>query len=85
MSNVLKSNHDIISQEACQKGFNYTGENLFTFEQWRQRGYAVVKGQKAFLKLRLWSYGENRRFIPAQLFSREQVTKVNCGIMSISA
>ena len=83
--NVLKSNHDIILREANQKGFNYTGDNLFTFVQGQQRGYTVARGQKAFIKLRLWSYGKNRRFIPAQLFSREQVIKANCGIMSISA
>ena len=87
--NVLKSNHDIILREANQKGFNYTGDNLFTFVQWRKRGYIVVRGQKAFIKLRLWTYGDNKRLLPAQLFTREQVTKLDCGygcgIMSVSA
>ena len=87
--NVLKSNHDIILREANQKGFIYIGDNLLTFVQWRQRGYSVVKGQKAFIKLRLWTYGENKRLLPAQLFTREQVTKLDCGygcgIMSVSA
>jgi len=35
----------------------------------------------------LWTYGDNKRLLPAQLFTREQVTKLDCGcgIMSVSA
>jgi len=70
--NVLKYNHDIILCEANQKGFNYTGDNLFTFVQWKS------KGQKAFIMVYLWNQGENRRKVLTGLFTSEQVQKTRC-------
>jgi len=76
--NILKSNHDIILREASQKGFNYTGDNLFTFIQWKSKGYMITRGQKAFIMLYLWNQGENRRKVLTGLFTSDQVQKSRC-------
>lgn len=75
--NTMRTNAEIIKELASQKGFIYTGDNLYTYAEWLQKGYAVVRGQKAFIKTRLESKGKNRRLIPAALFTREQVVKIN--------
>jgi len=72
---VLKSNHDIISQEANQKGFNYTGDNLLSYVQWKSKGYMITRGQKAFIMVYLWNTGENRRKVLTGLFTSDQVQK----------
>ena len=72
-----KSNVEIIASAAIQKGFNYTGDNLFTYKEWEDLGYAVKQGQRAFIKTRLWSLGLNRRMIPASLFTSNQVVRVD--------
>lgn len=72
-----KSNVEIIALEASKKNFNYTGDNLFTYKEWEDLGYAVKQGQRAFIKTRLWSLGLNKRMIPASLFTINQVVKVN--------
>lgn len=38
--------------------FNYNGDNLLTFAQWKQKGMSVKKGEKAFIQLPLWTYKE---------------------------
>jgi len=76
MSNVLKFNQEIIAQEAILKGFNYTGDNLHTFAQWRTKGCMVRKGQKAFIKTHLFTLGKNRRKVLEYLFTDKQVEKV---------
>ncbi|MBS5307742.1 ArdC family protein [Clostridium sp.] len=48
------SNREIISTEAMLRGFEYTGDNLFTFQEWKNRGYSVKKGEKAFLQTSIW-------------------------------
>lgn len=48
------TNKEIIFNECLLKGYPYNGENLFTFQEWRQRGYTVKRGEKAFLKCKLW-------------------------------
>lgn len=73
----MKTNAEIITALASQKNFTYTGDNLYTYAEWLQMGYAVTRGQKAFIKTRLWSKGNNKRLIPASLFTFEQVTKIN--------
>ena len=69
------SNLEIINHEASKKGFIYTGDNLHTFAEWKALGRSVIKGQKAFIKTRLWSLGENKRLRTAILFRRDQVTE----------
>lgn len=72
---MLKSNVEIITLAASQKGFNYTGDNLFTFDEWSAMGYKINKGAKAFITTRLWSSGINKRLKPKSLFRTDQVTK----------
>ena len=48
------SNREIISTEAMLRGFEYTGDNLFTFQEWKNRGYSVKKGEKTFLQTSIW-------------------------------
>ena len=73
MSKALMTNEKIIELEANKKGFAYDGENIFTFAQWEKRGFGVKNGQKAFIKTRLMSQGENPRSIPVSLYTIEQV------------
>lgn len=77
MSNVQKLNAEIIAEAAKLKGFNYDGNNLHTYREWIDMGYAIVRGQKAYLHCRLWTLGKNRRKVPASLFSLDQVVKMN--------
>lgn len=35
--------------------FDYTGTNLMTFAQWKKIGLSVIKGEKAFVKIDLWT------------------------------
>jgi hypothetical protein len=79
MLNVLNFNREIIAQEAFLRGFNYTGDNLHTYEGWKQKGYMVKRGQKAFIKTHLFTNGKNRRKVLEYLFTSSQVTKVNVG------
>ena len=50
------SNKEILLYESALRGFEYDGNNLFTFKEWRDRGYSVKKGEKAFIKCGLWKY-----------------------------
>ena len=74
MSKVnTKTNHEIISIIANAKGINYNGENINTFQDWREKGFSVIRGEKAWCQTRLWSKGINRRFIVYSLFTSKQV------------
>jgi hypothetical protein len=77
LSHTIKANQEIISIAASLKGFKYNEENLLTYPEWLKRGYRVKRGQHAFIKTRLWTLGDNRRFIPASLFKIDQVEKIN--------
>jgi hypothetical protein len=77
LSHTIKANQEIISIAASFKKYHYNGENLFTYPEWLKRGYRVKRGQKAYIKTRLWTLGNNRRFIPASLFTINQVEKIN--------
>lgn len=77
IQNILDFNRAIIAQEAALRGFNYNGNNLHTYEGWRQEGYMVKRGQKAFIKTHLWTQGKNRRKVLEYLFTDKQVVKVN--------
>jgi hypothetical protein len=48
------SNPEIIASAATLKNFAYDGNNLFTFAEWKSRGYIVQKGQHAFISTKLW-------------------------------
>jgi len=74
--NIQKANQEIITQEATFKGYNYDGNNLNTFEGWREKGYVVKRGQKAFIKTHLFTQGKNRRKILEYLFTDKQVEKI---------
>jgi len=74
---MSKSNTEIITLAARQKNFNYTGDNLFTFAEWSAMGYKINKGQRAFIQVRLWSSGVNKRLKPESLFKVDQVTKLD--------
>ena len=76
MANILRLNAEIIEHEAIKNGFNYDGNNIHTFVEWRDKGYFPVRGQKAFIKIYLWTKGENRRKTLVGLFTIEQVEKL---------
>lgn len=74
------TNTEILTNESALKGFNYDGHNLKTFHEWRNAGYTVIRGQKAFLKTNLWiSVADNKTdttkfiFKKACLFTDKQV------------
>lgn len=81
------SNTEIISTEAIMRGFEYDGNNLFTFQEWKKRGYAVKKGEKAFLQTSIWKSvtkkgkdgkEEHKMFMTkASLFTIDQVQVLN--------
>ena len=81
------SNLEIITNESMLRNFPFDGENLFTFNEWKQRGYSVQKGQKAFIKTKLWKKtskknkdtGETETYfilVTACLFNIQQVEKI---------
>ena len=80
---MSKSNEEIISIVASSKGFNYNGENIFTYPEWTEKGFKVIRGEKAFFQTRLWSKGINKRMVPCSLFTINQVIRINVK-MSIS-
>jgi len=75
--NVLILNRKIIYQEAAKKGFNYTGDNLHTYSDWKYKGFVPKRRQRAFIKPHLWTRGENRRRIIVGLFRLDQVIRFN--------
>ena len=70
------SNQEIIALEASKKGYNYNGSNIYTYGEWLKLGYQVKQGQRAFIKVYLWTNGVNRRKTLQGLFTLEQVTKI---------
>lgn len=70
------SNHDIITQEALRKGYNYNGSNIHTWAEWSDLGYVPAKGQRAFIKTRLWTKGVNKRKVLVGLFTIDQVVGI---------
>jgi len=71
-----KTNYEIISIIANAKGFSYNGENVHTWNEWKEKGFSVIKGEKAFIQTYLWTKGINKRFVPAILFNVNQVVKI---------
>ena len=81
------SNKEIVFNEAMLKGFEFNGQNLFTFQEWKKRGYSVKKGEKAFISTNLWKpvvkkdkeSGTEKRIMvmtKASLFTADQVKKI---------
>lgn len=50
--------HETIQTEGLD--YNYNGENLKTFNEWKKAGYSVNKGQKAFITCQLWKRVEKK-------------------------
>jgi hypothetical protein len=50
----MATNRQMIEEMANVMGFEYTGMNLYTFNEWAKEGLIVKKGEKAFMSLKLW-------------------------------
>ena len=88
---MLTGNREILEMECMLKGFQYDGENLFTYNEWKQRGYQVKKGEKCFIKTKLWKALKNKEddknskedssykfvMITSCLFTNNQVELIN--------
>lgn len=81
------SNVEILINECTLKGFEYDGENLKTYQEWKKEGYQVQKGEKAFLQTKLWipitrynkeTKKKEEHFIQktSSLFTDKQVKKI---------
>lgn len=63
----MATNREMIEELANAIGFEYTGFNLYTFNEWAKEGMIVKKGEKAFMSLELWKpftkklYDENKK------------------------
>lgn len=77
------SNLEIIETEKALKGIE--GE-LYTYQEWKNQGYQVQKGEKAILTTKLWKQVtkkiegiETKKFylVNAALFTSEQVAPIN--------
>ena len=51
---MATTNKELLKLACMEVGYLYDGENLFTYNEWKKRGYQVKKGEKCFLKTRLW-------------------------------
>lgn len=78
------SNKEIILAECAMNGFNWDGNNLYTFAEWQSKGMKITKGSKAVINTRLWkpitttnkeTNEQETKYIMvnASLFSSEQV------------
>lgn len=56
------TNREIIETELIARGidFPYDGQNLLTFAEWKKRGCYVRRGEKAFLRVPLWTVGTKK-------------------------
>ena len=56
----MTKNQLIIASELARLGikFQYDGQNLLTFQEWKKRGFYVRRGEKAFLQVPLWTFCE---------------------------
>lgn len=75
------SNREIVSTECMLKGIK---EEVYTYAEWRKRGYQVKRGQRACITTQLWKQvkykdksteEEKTKMVmtKASLFSRSQV------------
>ncbi|MGF9741603.1 ArdC family protein [Priestia megaterium] len=88
----MATNLEMITEVAMMAGFNFDGENLKTFQEWKRAGFSVKKGEKATFKLSLWKpftkkikdeeTGEEKKeqrfkLVPSALFTPEQVQPIS--------
>ena len=50
----MATNIEIVELEAMMIGYEFDGNNLKSFAEWKKEGYSVIKGQKATIKCGLW-------------------------------
>lgn len=50
----MATNYEMITELADLMEFEFDGDNLKTFAEWRKAGYSIIKGETAFMKLDLW-------------------------------
>ncbi|MDF3555526.1 hypothetical protein LAV92_28095 [Bacillus cereus] len=50
----MATNLEIVELEAMMIGYEFDGNNLKSFAEWKKEGYSVIKGQKAIIKCGLW-------------------------------
>ncbi|PAW37885.1 hypothetical protein CKQ70_30565 [Bacillus toyonensis] len=50
----MATNLEIVELEAMMIGYEFDGNNLKSFAEWKKEGYSVIKGQKATIKCGLW-------------------------------
>jgi len=50
----MATNFQLIEEAAMMVGFEFDGNNLKTFAEWKKLGYSVKKGEKATLQVELW-------------------------------
>lgn len=67
------TNEEIIALEISNRNINFDSINLCTYAEWERKGFSVKYGQKAFIKIYLWTEGENVRKVLTGLFTRDQV------------
>ncbi|MDA1509602.1 hypothetical protein ORN01_25325 [Bacillus cereus] len=48
------TNFEIVELEAGMIGYEFDGNNLKTFAEWKKEGFSVKKGEKAIIKCGLW-------------------------------
>jgi len=82
------TNAELIAQAAKKQNFDYTGDNLFTYPEWKKRGYQVKKGEKTFLRVRIWGEVNKKKYsnmtfpkvsfpwVWAKLFTIDQVVPI---------
>jgi len=67
------SNEEIIALEVINRNINFDSDNLCTYVEWERKGFSVKYGQKAFVKIHLWTGGQNVRKVLTGLYTRDQV------------
>ena len=67
------TNEEIIALEISTRNINFDSDNLCTYVQWERKGFSVKYGQRAFIKIYLWTEGQNVRKVLTGLFTRDQV------------
>ena len=74
-SNYVKklTNEEIIALEISTRNINFDSDNLCTYVQWERKGFSVKYGQRSFIKIYLWTEGQNVRKVLTGLFTKDQV------------
>ena len=67
------TNEEIIVLEISTRNINFDSDNLCTYVQWERKGFSVKYGQRSFIKIYLWTEGQNVRKVLTGLFTKDQV------------